>query len=201
MQTNLDWGKPRTAMDEFGGSGGCPRGEVLALHEADAEPAGCGIERDAAPGGPAADDEHVEGIRGGGPGQRRPLRGAWRRGRARLGHAPRAASRAAGTGRKRTRTARPRPRRRRRRTRRWRRPRGGGATWPWRRADACASLPLLCSARALGVGRSRVSQLTRAAERVEKAASDFFSFSFLEILKNCYGVLYKRIGEEFRRRK
>lgn len=75
-------------MDEFGGSGGCPRGEVLALHEADAEPAGCGIERDAAPGGPAADDEHVEGIRGGGPGQRRPLRGAWRRGRARLGHAP-----------------------------------------------------------------------------------------------------------------
>jgi len=46
-------------MDEFGGSGGGSRREVLALHEAYPEPAGSGIERDAASGGATANDEHV----------------------------------------------------------------------------------------------------------------------------------------------
>jgi hypothetical protein len=46
-------------MDEFGGSGGGSRREILALHKAYTEPAGGGIERDAASGGAAANDEHV----------------------------------------------------------------------------------------------------------------------------------------------
>ena len=74
-------------MDEFGGSGGSPGGEVLALHEANPKPTGGGIERCAASSGSAADDEHVEGLRGRGPSQRRALRVARGRRGPRLRHA------------------------------------------------------------------------------------------------------------------
>jgi hypothetical protein len=86
MQKEARVGKGRTAVDELGGSGGGAGGEVLALDKADTEAAGGGVERDAATGGAAADDEHVEGIRGRGPGQGRPLRGAGRRPSVRAGH-------------------------------------------------------------------------------------------------------------------
>lgn len=54
--------------------------EILPLHEPDAEPAGGGIQRDAAAGGPAADDEDVEGASGAGADQRGLLGGARRHG-------------------------------------------------------------------------------------------------------------------------
>jgi hypothetical protein len=74
-------------VDEFGGSGGSPGGEVLALHEANPKPTGGGIERCAASSCSAADDEHVKGLRGRGPGQRRALRVARGRRDPRLCHA------------------------------------------------------------------------------------------------------------------
>jgi hypothetical protein len=74
-----------TAMDKFGGSGGGPGGEVLTLHEAHSEPVGSGIECDVAASGPAADDEHIEGLSWSGAHQRRMLRNTWGRHRTGLG--------------------------------------------------------------------------------------------------------------------
>jgi hypothetical protein len=74
-------------MDEFGGSGGGPGGKVLSLHEAHPKPTGDGIERCAASSGSAADDEHVQGILGSGPGQGLALSIARGRRRPRLRHA------------------------------------------------------------------------------------------------------------------
>ena len=70
-------------MYKFGGSGGGSRREILALHEAYPEPAGGGIERDAASGGATANDEHVQGLSGCGPRQRHSLRVSRGRGRPR----------------------------------------------------------------------------------------------------------------------
>ena len=49
-------------MDEFGRPRGSAGREILSLHKADAKAARGGIQRDAAAGGPAADDEDIEGV-------------------------------------------------------------------------------------------------------------------------------------------
>jgi hypothetical protein len=74
-----------TFMDKIGGSRAGPGGEVLMLHETRSEPVGSGIERDVAAGGPAADDEHGEGLSRSGARQRRMLRNMRMRHRPGLG--------------------------------------------------------------------------------------------------------------------
>lgn len=68
----------QTSMDELGRPRGSAGGEILSLHKPDAEAASGGIQRDAAAGRPAADDEDVEGVRGAGADQGGLLDGARR---------------------------------------------------------------------------------------------------------------------------
>ena len=50
----------QTTVDQLGGLGGGPLGEVVALNEGDAQSAGRGVEDDTGPGHATADDDEVE---------------------------------------------------------------------------------------------------------------------------------------------